>query len=1043
MENEGIMGLPEGQAMQDPESSQALPAVSSADSYDAALTALGATNPGQLDVYKRAIRQEIQALDLSPAEISALVEMLEYMSQRPAEYPQLRQSLIEQDIIDAEDLPEQYDPSFIGAMLAVLSEMEMARGQGAMAPMEMGPDMAELPPMGFAEGGLADAAQYLASKGRRGDTMLAHITPAEARMLSAMGGSATINPDTGLPEFFLKKIFKGIKKAFKSIGKAVKKVLKSPIGKIVGTIALALVLGPTAIGATLGKAGTAALASGATTLAAGGNIKDALISSAMGYFGGGGTIFGESPVSAIAGRVGQFLPGGAEGALAQGIGTGVTGTGVGLVAGMSPEEALKMGATQGVITGGTQAFQNWLASRQPPPAEPPVAPVEEVGTAQEQPGAEAPAPGAEAQPPAQPAAAPATTAPTTPAPRALDTVAALNRLSDTELMIEGYQPFEIAQIRSGTFAGSFPTSPVINQAVGAAPTGGGYIDRLGQLVRQPSFENLGNLLVDKTATTTVGKYGPGVATALGATALMGGFKGQPVDEAPLFERGYTGSDFIRDNPELFQGSFAPPKFEPYDPVVPTPSYGMMPVTQPTTVVPTGITQNPQGVVQPYNVEGLYGVPLIYPTPPRGYARGGEATSQDPTDPEYIFQDFLRANPGRDPGFLRQAAEERSQLLRSRQGTTAPSVGTPPPAIATPSVGAAPSTAASRQDPTDPEYIFQEFVRANPGRDPEFLRQAAQDRSQRLREARGLPPFPVSIPSPVALPATDVADRVYGKFEDISSQLPSFDTGYQGPSMSSFPSYVPPSFSAAGARVPTFGGFSIPQVYAPSFDFSNIGNLSSGYNVPQLAPIRFLAEGGEADKPSAMSEFNDRLYRMREARGQSLPEYLIPNPLNSLRALANLPEALTRKVPGPNVPGSYGYKPSPVPRDAFGGPGVPFSQAGYGNMYTSGFDPTTGGTYDPGSELVPADLPPGGFAQGGFVPPTGYAGGGQPTHFPRKNGPINGPGTGTSDSIPAMLSDGEFVFTAKAVRNAGGGSRRKGAKRMYSLMKKLEGGPVEA
>jgi hypothetical protein len=66
---------------------------------------------------------------------------------------------------------------------------------------------------------------------------------------------------------------------------------------------------------------------------------------------------------------------------------------------------------------------------------------------------------------------------------------------------------------------------------------------------------------------------------------------------------------------------------------------------------------------------------------------------------------------------------------------------------------------------------------------------------------------------------------------------------------------------------------------------------------------------------------------------------------------------------------------------------------------------------------------------------------EPTKFPRRNGPINGPGTGTSDDIPAMLSDGEFVFTARAVRNAGGGSRRKGAARMYKLMKKLEGGTV--
>jgi len=80
----------------------------------------------------------------------------------------------------------------------------------------------------------------------------------------------------------------------------------------------------------------------------------------------------------------------------------------------------------------------------------------------------------------------------------------------------------------------------------------------------------------------------------------------------------------------------------------------------------------------------------------------------------------------------------------------------------------------------------------------------------------------------------------------------------------------------------------------------------------------------------------------------------------------------------------------------------------------------------------------------FQPVMRAAGGSGPKgveNFPRKNGAINGPGTGTSDDIPAMLSDGEFVFTAKAVRNMGGGSRRKGAAKMYKLMKMLEGGPV--
>jgi len=39
-------------------------------------------------------------------------------------------------------------------------------------------------------------------------------------------------------------------------------------------------------------------------------------------------------------------------------------------------------------------------------------------------------------------------------------------------------------------------------------------------------------------------------------------------------------------------------------------------------------------------------------------------------------------------------------------------------------------------------------------------------------------------------------------------------------------------------------------------------------------------------------------------------------------------------------------------------------------------------------------------------------------FPVKDGQIDGPGTETSDDIPAMLSDGEFVMTAKAVKGAG-------------------------
>ena len=56
---------------------------------------------------------------------------------------------------------------------------------------------------------------------------------------------------------------------------------------------------------------------------------------------------------------------------------------------------------------------------------------------------------------------------------------------------------------------------------------------------------------------------------------------------------------------------------------------------------------------------------------------------------------------------------------------------------------------------------------------------------------------------------------------------------------------------------------------------------------------------------------------------------------------------------------------------------------------------------------------------------------------RSGGESIGPGTGTSDDVPAMLSDGEFVVTAKAVENLGGGDRMMGAKRMYQMMNTLD------
>lgn len=61
----------------------------------------------------------------------------------------------------------------------------------------------------------------------------------------------------------------------------------------------------------------------------------------------------------------------------------------------------------------------------------------------------------------------------------------------------------------------------------------------------------------------------------------------------------------------------------------------------------------------------------------------------------------------------------------------------------------------------------------------------------------------------------------------------------------------------------------------------------------------------------------------------------------------------------------------------------------------------------------------------------------PSMFPRMDGDINGPGTETSDDIPAMLSDGEFVMTGQAVRGAGSYEMKSEPDGIISLVPSLE------
>jgi hypothetical protein len=608
MEDEGIMSLPAGQDMQNPAPPQQ-PVVSSADSYDAALSGLGLSQngPAQVSDVKRAVQDAIGDLDLSASEVAALLDVLEYMSQNPDEYPQLRQRLIDSGMMDDDDLPPAYDPEYLGMAIMVLNEYRDMRSAGAQAPMQMAPEVENLGPMPMAEGGLADVASYLASQGRNGDTMLAHITPAEARLLKAMGGSGTINPRTGIREFFLKKLFKKVKKAVKSL-------LKNPIVRVIATVALATVLGPAAasIGmSTAAATATASVVSSAAVSAMAGeklNAKNLLINAATSYFGAGGTIGGVNPVSSIA-KLASRIPGVTEGGkLAQGIGSGLTSAAIGKAAGMSTEEALGMGLQQGVMAGLTYK-----------PEQTPVESATGQGPTQAAPGQQAPIQrGIGELPPSDYVAAPEQVA--TTAPGAVGTAASGEVAGKS--FLDRLNPFS-------KLPDDYPVDAATGAPVNPAQT---FTGRLNEFANMPSFQTFKDaFLVNPYAKTELGKFVPAALTTVGVGALTGGFKATPANENPLFNRNYTGADYIRDNPNLFGGTLGRVEGMPqsYDPFVRTQSPSMAPGSQIPIYTPRGATMMPTGVPQPYNVAGLYGVPDLsapvqqptYPVP--GYAKGGD------------------------------------------------------------------------------------------------------------------------------------------------------------------------------------------------------------------------------------------------------------------------------------------------------------------------------------------------------------------------------------------------------------------------------------
>jgi hypothetical protein len=76
-------------------------------------------------------------------------------------------------------------------------------GPGVQVPAQQ---QVVMPTQMFAQGGIASLGNFsegVAQAGRNGDTVLAHMTPEQHQYLTELGGGATVNPETGLPEHFM------------------------------------------------------------------------------------------------------------------------------------------------------------------------------------------------------------------------------------------------------------------------------------------------------------------------------------------------------------------------------------------------------------------------------------------------------------------------------------------------------------------------------------------------------------------------------------------------------------------------------------------------------------------------------------------------------------------------------------------------------------------------------------------------------------------------------------------------------------------------
>jgi len=144
-----------------------------------------ANNDPQFSKAVDMMEERLAQQPIVPEDMDELIFFLEKILEDPSRYAEIRDAAIADGEIEEGMLPPQFDMTFVVSLLVALYGIQDRMGQ-----------------QGYSRGGLKVAARRIAAEGRNDDTILAHINRGEAQMLKRMGGSGSINPTTGLPEFF-------------------------------------------------------------------------------------------------------------------------------------------------------------------------------------------------------------------------------------------------------------------------------------------------------------------------------------------------------------------------------------------------------------------------------------------------------------------------------------------------------------------------------------------------------------------------------------------------------------------------------------------------------------------------------------------------------------------------------------------------------------------------------------------------------------------------------------------------------------------------